>query len=154
MVGCFGRADPSQTIRLDLDNELESARWFTKAEIRAIMADPEGTVGNRHDPKEYFDVRRPRFGLPDLSCHSGSSVPSFRRMADLALTPPFGPSCARQQDGKLLPGPPPSSSGPEHFKLPPTTAIAGVLTRAWATDDVAGWAAASGEPTRTVDPRL
>jgi NAD+ diphosphatase len=57
MVGCFGRADPAQTIRLDLDNELESARWFTKAEIRAIMADPEGTIGNRHDPKAFFNVR-------------------------------------------------------------------------------------------------
>lgn len=25
MVGCFGRAKPDQTIRLDLDNELEGA---------------------------------------------------------------------------------------------------------------------------------
>jgi hypothetical protein len=29
MVGCFGRAKPDQTIRLDLDNELEGMAYFS-----------------------------------------------------------------------------------------------------------------------------
>ncbi|EJU02048.1 hypothetical protein DACRYDRAFT_22432 [Dacryopinax primogenitus] len=54
MLGCYARAElpasiASSTdiragIRLDLDNELEDARWFTRAEVRAILgdADPDG----------------------------------------------------------------------------------------------------------------
>jgi hypothetical protein len=38
MVGCFGRAKPDQTIRLDLDNELEggSALSYTRAVLIII----------------------------------------------------------------------------------------------------------------------
>jgi len=54
MLGCYARADlPASVagskdvragVRLDLDNELEDARWFTRAEIRSILADanPDG----------------------------------------------------------------------------------------------------------------
>ncbi|KAK4685415.1 NAD+ diphosphatase, partial [Tremellales sp. Uapishka_1] len=38
MVGCFGRAKDGQTIRLDLDNELEDAQWFSKDLIRSMLA--------------------------------------------------------------------------------------------------------------------
>lgn len=75
MVGCFGRADENQTIRLDLDNELEGesrflssrelpkanifiptdARWFTRDDLLKILADPNGTVINRTE-QTYFDV--------------------------------------------------------------------------------------------------
>ncbi|KAF8335474.1 uncharacterized protein EI90DRAFT_3153049 [Cantharellus anzutake] len=37
MVGCFALADSSQTIRTDLDNELEDARWFTREEVLEIL---------------------------------------------------------------------------------------------------------------------
>lgn len=36
MVGCFAEA-PSQDIRID-ETELEDARWFTRAEVRAVLA--------------------------------------------------------------------------------------------------------------------
>jgi hypothetical protein len=56
MIGCFGRADASQPVRLDLDNELEDARWFTRQQILDILSDPDGTV-IRRDEQGYFEVR-------------------------------------------------------------------------------------------------
>ncbi|KAL7412087.1 NUDIX hydrolase domain-like protein [Mrakia frigida] len=94
MVGCFGRADSSQTIRLDLDNELEDARWFTRTELLAILADPKGTVINRHE-QAYFNPG------------------------------------AKPNDG-------PAPAIP--FRLPPRTAIAGVLASDWAKETVQAFA--------------
>ncbi|KAM0756506.1 hypothetical protein T439DRAFT_321210 [Meredithblackwellia eburnea MCA 4105] len=37
MIGAIGVAKPSQTIRLDLDNELEDARWFPRDEILGVL---------------------------------------------------------------------------------------------------------------------
>ncbi|CED85528.1 NADH pyrophosphatase I of the Nudix family of hydrolases [Phaffia rhodozyma] len=94
MVGCFGWADENQTIRLDLDNELEDARWFSRQELLTILADPNGTVINRTE-QSYFDAEK-KHQLPTAS----SSIP---------------------------------------FRLPPATAIAGVLTSAWAKKKVIGF---------------
>jgi NAD+ diphosphatase len=37
MVGFYARAESSQTIRVDLDNELVDARWFTRAQVLAVV---------------------------------------------------------------------------------------------------------------------
>ncbi|KAI0784732.1 NUDIX hydrolase domain-like protein [Abortiporus biennis] len=37
MSGFYAVADPDAPIRLDLDNELEDAKWFTKEEIRQVL---------------------------------------------------------------------------------------------------------------------
>ncbi|ORY80302.1 NUDIX hydrolase domain-like protein [Leucosporidium creatinivorum] len=37
MIGAIGVAKEGQTIRCDLDNELEDARWFTRAEVLAVI---------------------------------------------------------------------------------------------------------------------
>lgn len=37
MIGCIGIADEGQQIRTDLDNELEDARWFTKADVLVAL---------------------------------------------------------------------------------------------------------------------
>lgn len=50
--------------------------------------------------------------------------------------------------------PRPDAEDAPNFKLPPTTAIAGVLTRAWATDGVAGWSITEDSLQKTVEPRL
>ncbi|KAF8311211.1 hypothetical protein DL93DRAFT_1507990 [Clavulina sp. PMI_390] len=42
MVGCYAIADSSQTIRTDLDNELEDARWFTREEVLLMLSDGPG----------------------------------------------------------------------------------------------------------------
>jgi hypothetical protein len=72
-----------------------------------------------------------------------------------SLLTSFGALLHEQQDGKSLPRPEVETK--PTYKLPPTSAIAGVLTRDWATDDVAGWGGAGSEapkPTPTVEPRL
>ncbi|KAF7351019.1 hypothetical protein MSAN_01664200 [Mycena sanguinolenta] len=43
MVGFYVRADASQPIRLDLDNELMDARWYTRDEILAVLNHALGT---------------------------------------------------------------------------------------------------------------
>ncbi|KAJ6497552.1 NUDIX hydrolase domain-like protein [Mycena sanguinolenta] len=43
MVGFYARADASQPIRLDLDNELMDARWYTRDEILAVLNHVLGT---------------------------------------------------------------------------------------------------------------
>lgn len=91
MVGCYAFADSSQTIRTDLDNELSEARWFTRGEVRAALAHPQGTVIRRGEYKQLDDnatEERP----PDKT--DGDSPP---------------------------------------FRVPPRTAIAGVLISDWAT---------------------
>ncbi|KAL4253297.1 NAD-capped RNA hydrolase NudC subfamily protein [Abortiporus biennis] len=42
MSGFYALADPNAPIRLDLDNELEDAKWFTKEEIRQVLEHTEG----------------------------------------------------------------------------------------------------------------
>lgn len=37
MIGCIAIAKPGQTIRCDLDNELEDARYYTRAEVLAVI---------------------------------------------------------------------------------------------------------------------
>lgn len=43
MVGFYATAGESQEIRVDLDNELADARWFTREEILAVLSHPQGT---------------------------------------------------------------------------------------------------------------
>jgi len=95
MVGFYARADATQPIRTDLDNELVDARWYTRAEIQAVLDHPTGT----------------RFGSVEYSSMAESTE-------------------GRNTHGSMttveiqIEGPP--------FKLPPVTAIAGVLIRDWA----------------------
>jgi NAD+ diphosphatase len=72
MVGFYARANSTHTIRVDLDNELADARWFTREEVLAVL-------------------------------NHNTSVQTEK---DLVDEPPF--------------------------KMPPATAIAGVLIRDWA----------------------
>jgi len=46
MVGFYATADESQVLRVDLDNELTDARWFTRGEILAVLNHTEGTNFN------------------------------------------------------------------------------------------------------------
>ncbi|KAF8070394.1 NUDIX hydrolase domain-like protein [Lyophyllum atratum] len=50
MVGFYARADSAEKIRLDLDNELADARWFTRDEIRAVLGHP---IGGKFGSAEY-----------------------------------------------------------------------------------------------------
>ncbi|KAF8591850.1 hypothetical protein K439DRAFT_1401158 [Ramaria rubella] len=95
MVGCYAFADSSQPIRTDLDNELAEARWFTRAEVLAVLAHRDGTIIRRAEYKQFDDT---------------------------AAEPKQMPT---QQDAPA-------------FRVPPRTAIAGVLISDWAAGKYGG----------------
>jgi len=113
MVGFYARADATQPIRTDLDNELAGtyapffhwlqgsfmiidARWYTRAEIRSVLDDPSGT----------------RFGSAE-----------YKKMAESTEERNNQHDTTIREEIKIE-GPP--------FRLPPVTAIAGVLIKDWA----------------------
>jgi len=64
MVGFYCYADAQQPVRVDLDTELEDARWFTREEVLQVLAHPEGTTMSRREAKN-FDEELKRPGTPD-----------------------------------------------------------------------------------------
>lgn len=153
-IGCFGRADPNQSIRLDLDNELEGASphhsfpLFTTyprltchslTSLRRPLVHPRRTS---HGP------RRPEW---DGHPYRGAEV--FQRPSQLfLLSPKFSflhslsarliffslfllfffqqPDIPKDEDRTRVP------EVKKTYRLPPTTAIAGVLCRGWAEGTV------------------
>ncbi|CAK5281693.1 unnamed protein product [Mycena citricolor] len=93
MVGFYARADSSQPIRLDLDNELVDARWYTREEVVSILEHPKGSYLSNTDNKKFQDI------------------------AD-------GTTTKDNEKPSVVDEPP--------FRVPPVTAIAGVLIRDWA----------------------
>ncbi|GJE92791.1 NADH pyrophosphatase domain-containing protein [Phanerochaete sordida] len=71
MAGFFAIADESAPTRVDLDNELEDARWYTREEILAVLNSTEGT--NIRDPFKAFDAgeNEPPFRLPPVTAIAG-----------------------------------------------------------------------------------
>lgn len=93
------------------------------------MSDPNGTVNNSRDPGAFFNVR----------FYSSSSLSiRVRLFTDDFCGTTF---CVQQQGG----APSGSAAAIPNFKLPAETAIAGVLTRSWAKDDVVGWGVQGGK---------
>ncbi|KAG9074169.1 NADH pyrophosphatase [Ceratobasidium sp. UAMH 11750] len=114
MIGCYATADSSQPIRTDLDNELEDARWFTREEVLAVLAHPEGTNIRRREYKRFDETQ-------DQST----------KAADAGTEP---------QASTDLPA----------FRVPPKSAIAGVLISQWARGEVTGL----GEGTGTLKGKI
>ncbi|CAE6481409.1 unnamed protein product [Rhizoctonia solani] len=104
MIGCYASADSSQTIRTDLDNELEDARWFTREEVLSVLAHPDGTNIRRREYKNFDEAQ-------DQSTKSATVAGSI--------------------DPQPLKDQPP-------FRVPPQSAIAGVLISQWAKGEVPG----------------
>lgn len=73
MVGFFAIADENAPTRVDLDNELEDARWYTREEILAVLGSPEGTTLRGNDPFKPIDAsaNEPPFRLPPLTAIAG-----------------------------------------------------------------------------------
>ncbi|KIO18525.1 hypothetical protein M407DRAFT_31807 [Tulasnella calospora MUT 4182] len=69
MVGFYAIAEPNQEIRVDLDNELGDARWFTREEVLEVLAHPLGTtMGSSVHLKadaEAEKLARPAFYVPN-----------------------------------------------------------------------------------------
>jgi NAD+ diphosphatase len=92
MVGFYARADSTHPIRVDLDNELVDARWFTREEVLAVLN--RTTIRSNKELSESFDEDK-------------------------------GDDTKKVQAEQA-----PVDEAP--FKMPPATAIAGVLIRDWA----------------------
>src|SRR5262245_38968015 len=92
MVGFYARADSSHPIRVDLDNELVDARWFTREEVLAVLN--HTTIRSNKELAQSFDEDK------------GNDTKKVQAEATQVDEAPF--------------------------KLPPATAIAGVLIRDWA----------------------
>lgn len=93
MVGCYGRAREGQTIRLDLDNELEDAQWFPRAYVAKLALSKDASNFTKEDYKQL-----------DRAINGEESAPSEERLDKYEV----------------------------FTKMPPQTAIAGVLMRNWA----------------------
>jgi len=106
MVGFYAIADPSLPTRIDLDNELEDARWFTREEILAVLDHPEGT---NLSPRE--------------------TKPQAAPKATTAGALAGDANVAKETEVKVEPA---ESPAEPPFRLPPVTAIAGVLINDWA----------------------
>ncbi|KAJ6631516.1 NUDIX hydrolase domain-like protein [Mycena sp. CBHHK59/15] len=92
MVGFYARADASQPVRLDLDNELMDARWYTRSEVREVLNHPLGTRIGLGDYKKFADAE------------NGTTSKEVKQV---------------------------EAAGEPPFRVPPTSAIAGVLIREW-----------------------
>ncbi|KAH9929564.1 NUDIX hydrolase domain-like protein [Epithele typhae] len=120
MVGFHATASSDEPLRTDLDNELDEARWFTREEVLAVLAHAEGTRLSRADQKELA-------AAAEKTNPNVNEVPSAYAAAQ-APTHPAGP----------------------RFKLPPLTAIGGVIIREWAHGCAGRQPAAAGSATVTV----
>ncbi|KAG8754220.1 NADH pyrophosphatase [Ceratobasidium sp. 428] len=114
MIGCYASADSSQPIRTDLDNELEDARWFTREEVLAVLAHPEGTNIRRREYKNFDEAQ-------DQSTKAAATGSEPQTSSDLPA-----------------------------FRVPPKSAIAGVLISQWARGEVTGL----GEGTGTLKGKI
>ncbi|KAK1234594.1 NADH pyrophosphatase [Marasmius sp. AFHP31] len=137
MVGYYARADSTKPVRTDLDNELMDAKWYTREEILEVLAHQTGT---RLDFKKFSQTEaqaekaqsdllqkqqqqwraqqeQPGEGAGALA-HSDPNIVAKQAIekqpgADAAL----GVSAVSDEPA---------------FRVPPATAIAGVLIRDWA----------------------
>ncbi|KAF7296033.1 hypothetical protein MKEN_01418300 [Mycena kentingensis (nom. inval.)] len=99
MVGFYARADSTQPIRTDLDNELVDAGWYTRAEVLAVLNHKLGTRIGAADHRKFDEA--------------------VNGVAPNANATAVEPVVVQQEEEPA-------------FRVPPTTAIAGVLIREWA----------------------
>ncbi|KAL0581303.1 NADH pyrophosphatase [Marasmius crinis-equi] len=104
MLGWYCRGDSTKEIRLDLDNELEDAKWVSRAEILAILGHKTGTTLDSKTFSEKMEVEEQERILKE------------------------------QREGKSVEAKPQAvvNDGGPTFTFPPNTAMAGVLIRDWA----------------------
>ncbi|KAI0745299.1 NUDIX hydrolase domain-like protein [Earliella scabrosa] len=108
MVGFYATASSEEPLRTDLDNELEEARWFARDEVLAVLNHTEGTNLSRQDHKE-------------LAAAAEGSNPHAK---------PDEANAQPKVAARTAPGPT-ARAGPL-FKIPPRTAIGGVILCEWA----------------------
>lgn len=103
MIGCLGIAKANQTIRCDLDNELEDAHYFSRASVLAVI---NGTA-------------KPFMTRAEVAAIDGKEG----HITDLDSSSLEGKIGGTTEEGE---------GGLEFFRMPPVTAIANTLIVAWA----------------------
>lgn len=130
MVGFYATGDSSAPLRTDLDNELEGethgvalsianlscvvwpdAKWYTREELLSILNHPEGTNITRNDHRKLAASQEEKRPLTSTAnALAGDAVTEEEKKAKAVVE---GPSELK-------------------FRVPPVTAIAGVLISEWA----------------------
>ncbi|KAI0047942.1 hypothetical protein FA95DRAFT_1148265 [Auriscalpium vulgare] len=124
MVGFFATGDPEEPINLSLDKELEDARWFTREEVLAVLEHKEGTNFTRRDFKTMADSIEGRANVPNKDAKDeGDPLAGDATVA-----------ASQAKEGVVQPKPTevPADANEPPFRVPPRTAIAGVLISDWA----------------------
>ncbi|KAG0696954.1 NUDIX hydrolase domain-like protein [Suillus ampliporus] len=117
--------DSSAPIRTDLDNELEDAGWYTREEVLAVLRHTSGTNMSRRDYKKMAEIQDGPDSKPAATDTQSGTVslvhsdPSIKAK-EAAMTKPQERSVEDNTDDE-----PP-------FRMPPVTALAGVLIQHWA----------------------
>ncbi|WVF67562.1 hypothetical protein IAT40_002320 [Kwoniella sp. CBS 6097] len=121
MVGCFGRAKDGQTIRLDLDNELEDAQWFPRSVISSIIASSTGSSYTKSDLKKLDEKNQTQAeAQSQAKSHADKDAESSAALAPSEKTDAeISEIQKRGQEGMGI------------SRVPPDTAIAGQLVRLW-----------------------
>ncbi|KAI0645868.1 NUDIX hydrolase domain-like protein [Trametes meyenii] len=117
MAGFYAVASSSEPLRVDLDNELEEARWYTREDLLAVLSNVDGTTLSRGERKELWaqDTGKPKEQQP-------TSTSAANPLAGDAVKEGEKEAANAAQEAPRAPP----------FKVPPTTAIAGVLISEWA----------------------
>ncbi|KAF8963647.1 NUDIX hydrolase domain-like protein [Flammula alnicola] len=135
MVGFYARADSTKPIRTDLDNELVDARWFTREEVEAVLNNSAGTRFGKADYKKMAEIA----DGPSNTDQKPTLEPAARALAPAdprtIMTPAKSPDA--------------TSDDEPAFRLPPLTAIAGVLIRDW-VDRKIGFSLEDAKPEETI----
>ncbi|KZT10914.1 uncharacterized protein LAESUDRAFT_721313 [Laetiporus sulphureus 93-53] len=116
MVGFYATADSSQPLRTDLDNELDDAKWYTREEILAVLNHSQGTNITRGDHRTLAQAQEERDSSKEAAVSTANAL--------------AGDAVTDEEKKRKAQAPEEPSELP--FRLPPITAIAGVLINEWA----------------------
>ncbi|OJT08808.1 Peroxisomal NADH pyrophosphatase NUDT12 [Trametes pubescens] len=117
MGGFYATASSSEPLRVDLDNELEEARWWTRDEILGVIHHRDGTTLSQKDRRELFTAAENLKPTEQPSATSGAN--------------PLSGDAVKEGEQAAVDAAREASAGPL-FKMPPVTAVAGVLINEWA----------------------
>ncbi|KAJ8076705.1 NADH pyrophosphatase [Marasmius tenuissimus] len=137
MVGYYARADSTKPVRTDLDNELMDARWYTREEILEVLAHQTGT---RLDYKKFSQTEaQAEKAQSDLLQKQQQQWRTQQEQPGegAGALAHSDPNIVAKQAIEKQPGADAALgvkvvSDEPAFRVPPVTAIAGVLIRDWA----------------------
>ncbi|KAL0579597.1 NADH pyrophosphatase, partial [Marasmius crinis-equi] len=136
MVGYYARADSTKPIRTDLDNELMDARWYTREEIVEVLGHQTGT---RLDYKKFSraeaQAEKAQSELLQKQQEQWRVQQQQQPGEGAGALAHSDPNIVAKQSLEKQPGADAAAgvvSDEPAFRIPPATAIAGVLIRDWA----------------------